>query len=61
MIQFRKFIALIVFFTLTSPALAQQLPVPPTLAAKSWLLLGSGALLLGARQLLKRLSLRSPS
>ncbi len=47
MIQFRKFIALIVFFTLTSPALAQQLPVPPTLAAKSWLLLemGSGQVL----------------
>ncbi|HHQ4704205.1 TPA: DUF4401 domain-containing protein [Aeromonas hydrophila] len=32
-----------------------------TLMTKSWLLLGSGALLLGARQLLKRLSLRSPS
>ena len=32
-----------------------------TLMTKSWLLLGSGALLLGSRQLLKRLSLRSPS
>lgn len=32
-----------------------------TLMTKSWLLLGSGALLLGARQLLKRLSPRSPS
>ena len=32
---------------LASPALAQQLPVPPTLAAKSWLLLemGSGQVL----------------
>ncbi len=39
MFQFRKFIALIAFFTLTGHALAQQLPVPPALAAKSWLLL----------------------
>ena len=47
MFQFRKFIALIAFFTLTGHALAQQLPVPPALAAKSWLLLemGSGQVL----------------
>lgn len=31
------------FFTLISPADAQQLPVPPVLAAKSWLLLETGS------------------
>ena len=47
MFQFRKFIALLALLTLTGHALAQQLPVPPTLAAKSWLLLemGSGQVL----------------
>ena len=47
MFQFRKFIALLALVTLTGHALAQQLPVPPTLAAKSWLLLemGSGQVL----------------
>ena len=47
MFQFRKFIALLALLALTGHALAQQLPVPPTLAAKSWLLLemGSGQVL----------------
>ncbi len=47
MSPFRKFIALLALLTLTSHALAQQLPVPPTLAARSWLLLemGSGQVL----------------
>ena len=42
-------------------ATAQQMPTPPALAAKSWLLLASGALLLGTRQWLKHLHHRSPS
>ncbi|WP_153146890.1 D-alanyl-D-alanine carboxypeptidase family protein [Dechloromonas sp. H13] len=43
----RKFIALLALITLAGHATAQQLPVPPTLAAKSWLLLemGSGQVL----------------
>ncbi|MBL0353131.1 MAG: D-alanyl-D-alanine carboxypeptidase family protein [Candidatus Dechloromonas phosphoritropha] len=47
MFTFRKFIALASFLALTGQALAQQLPVPPTLAARSWLLLemGSGQVL----------------
>jgi len=47
MFPFRKFIALASFLALTGQALAQQLPVPPTLAARSWLLLemGSGQVL----------------
>jgi len=41
------FAILSLFVTLSSPAAAQQLPVPPALAAKSWLLLevGSGQVL----------------
>ena len=35
---------------LASPALAQQAPVPPTLAAKSWLLLEMGDEVLDYRQ-----------
>ncbi len=47
MLQIRKFIALLALITLAGHATAQQLPVPPTLAAKSWLLLemGSGQVL----------------
>ncbi|MBL8421039.1 MAG: D-alanyl-D-alanine carboxypeptidase, partial [Dechloromonas sp.] len=47
MFPFRKFILLASFLALTGQALAQQLPVPPSLAAKSWLLLemGSGQVL----------------
>ena len=47
MFPFRKFTALFALLTLTSHALAQQLPVPPSLAARSWLLLemGSGQVL----------------
>jgi D-alanyl-D-alanine carboxypeptidase (penicillin-binding protein 5/6) len=47
MFPFRKFIALASFLALTGQALAQQLPVPPTVAARSWLLLemGSGQVL----------------
>ncbi len=47
MFPFRKFLALASFLALTGQALAQQLPVPPTLAARSWLLLemGSGQVL----------------
>jgi D-alanyl-D-alanine carboxypeptidase (penicillin-binding protein 5/6) len=43
----RKFIALVTFITLAGHAFGQQLPVPPTLAARSWLLLemGSGQVL----------------
>jgi D-alanyl-D-alanine carboxypeptidase (penicillin-binding protein 5/6) len=43
----RKFIALVTFLTLAGHAFGQQLPVPPTLAARSWLLLemGSGQVL----------------
>ncbi|HLO62180.1 MAG TPA: D-alanyl-D-alanine carboxypeptidase family protein [Azonexus sp.] len=40
---FRKTAALLLSFALASSALAQQLPVPPALAAKSWLLLDVGA------------------
>ena len=36
---FRKTALLLVSLTLAGQALAQQLPVPPSLAAKSWLLL----------------------
>ena len=47
MFPFHKFLALASFLALTGQALAQQLPVPPTLAARSWLLLemGSGQVL----------------
>ena len=47
MFPFRKLILLASFLALTGQALAQQLPVPPSLAAKSWLLLemGSGQVL----------------
>ncbi len=47
MYQFRKILALLAFVVVSSNVLAQQLPVPPTLAAKSWLLLemGSGQVL----------------
>lgn len=47
MFPFRKIIALASFLVLTGQALAQQLPVPPSLAARSWLLLemGSGQVL----------------
>ncbi len=47
MYQFRKFLALLAFVVVSSNVLAQQLPVPPALAAKSWLLLemGSGQVL----------------
>ncbi len=47
MLQIRKLIALLALITLAGHATAQQLPVPPTLAAKSWLLLemGSGQVL----------------
>ena len=47
MFQFRKFLALLALLFVSSHVLAQQLPVPPTLAAKSWLLLemGSGQVL----------------
>ncbi len=43
----RQLIPFALSLFLASPALAQQLPVPPTLAAKSWLLLemGSGQVL----------------
>ncbi|MDE2439856.1 MAG: D-alanyl-D-alanine carboxypeptidase [Betaproteobacteria bacterium] len=40
---FRKTAALLLSFTLASSAFAQQLPAPPTLAAKSWLLMDVGA------------------
>ena len=45
--KIRKFIALVTFLTLAGHAFGQQLPVPPTLAARSWLLLemGSGQVL----------------
>jgi D-alanyl-D-alanine carboxypeptidase (penicillin-binding protein 5/6) len=45
--KIRKFIALVTFITLAGHAFGQQLPVPPTLAARSWLLLemGSGQVL----------------
>ena len=43
MFTFRKFIALASLLALTGQALAQQLPVPPTLAARSWLLLAMGS------------------
>ena len=51
MLHFRKFIALLALVTLAGHALAQQLPVPPALAAKSWLLLemGSGQVLTAER------------
>ena len=51
MFPFRKFLALASFLALTGQALAQQLPVPPTLAARSWLLLemGSGQVLTAER------------
>jgi D-alanyl-D-alanine carboxypeptidase (penicillin-binding protein 5/6) len=44
---FRQLLPFALSLFLASPALAQQLPVPPTLAAKSWLLLemGSGQVL----------------
>jgi D-alanyl-D-alanine carboxypeptidase (penicillin-binding protein 5/6) len=47
MYQFRKFLALLALVVVSSNVLAQQLPVPPALAAKSWLLLemGSGQVL----------------
>lgn len=43
----RQLLPFVLSLFLASPALAQQLPVPPTLAAKSWLLLemGSGQVL----------------
>jgi D-alanyl-D-alanine carboxypeptidase (penicillin-binding protein 5/6) len=37
--KIRKLIALVTFMTLAGHAFGQQLPVPPTLAARSWLLL----------------------
>ena len=40
---FRKTAVLLLSITLAAPAFAQQLPVPPTLAAKSWLLLDLGS------------------
>ncbi len=51
MFPFHKFLALASFLALTGQALAQQLPVPPTLAARSWLLLemGSGQVLTAER------------
>jgi D-alanyl-D-alanine carboxypeptidase (penicillin-binding protein 5/6) len=51
MFPFRKFIALASLLILTGQALAQQLPVPPSLAARSWLLLevGSGQVLTAER------------
>ena len=51
MFPFRKFIALASLLILAGQALAQQLPVPPTVAARSWLLLemGSGQVLTAER------------
>ena len=51
MFPFHKFLALASFLALTGQALAQQLPVPPTLAARSWLLpeMGSGQALTAER------------
>ncbi len=48
---FRKIILLFALLPLTGQALAQQLPVPPTLDARSWLLLemGSGQVLTAER------------
>lgn len=40
---FRKTAVLLLSITLAAPAFAQQLPVPPALAAKSWLLLDLGS------------------
>jgi len=40
---FRKTALLVLSLVVASQALAQQLPVPPTLAAKSWLLLEMGS------------------
>ena len=40
---FRKTALLVLSLVVTSHALAQQLPVPPSLAAKSWLLLEMGS------------------
>ena len=51
MFPFRKLIALASLLLLAAQALAQQLPVPPSLAARSWLLLemGSGQVLTAER------------
>ncbi len=40
---FRKTALLLVSLALAGQALAQQMPVPPSLAAKSWLLLDMGS------------------
>lgn len=40
---FRKTVVLLLSIALAAPAFAQQLPVPPALAAKSWLLLDLGS------------------
>ena len=40
---FRKTVVLLLSIALAVPAFAQQLPVPPALAAKSWLLLDLGS------------------
>ncbi len=47
MAQFRKIFALLALVIASNTVLAQQLPVPPTLAARAWLLLemGSGQVL----------------
>jgi serine-type D-Ala-D-Ala carboxypeptidase (penicillin-binding protein 5/6) len=43
MLLFRKTALLLLSLLITTQALAQQLPVPPSLAAKSWLLLEVGS------------------
>ncbi len=40
---FRKTVVILLSIALAAPAFAQQLPVPPALAAKSWLLLDLGS------------------